>query len=126
MCFFRRKKKDKKVKEEKKVEKKVEEKPAEPKKETVAAKPAAQEKVEKKEAAKPAPEVKDIYHILLNNDKKSPNYKRWRVRKQGSRMTIQHFDTQAEAIKFAEDLAKKADGSIVIHKVDGKIRKQNY
>lgn len=134
MCFFRRKKKDKKVKEEKKVEKKVEEKPAEPKKETVAAKPAAQEKVEKKEAAKPAekpaakpaPEVKDIYHILLNNDKKSPNYKRWRVRKQGSRMTIQHFDTQAEAIKFAEDLAKKADGSIVIHKVDGKIRKQKY
>jgi hypothetical protein len=41
-------------------------------------------------------------------------------------MTIQHFDTQAEAIKFAEDLAKKADGSIVIHKKDGKIRKQNY
>ncbi|MGB4129934.1 MAG: DUF2188 domain-containing protein [Acholeplasmatales bacterium] len=138
MCFFRRKKKDKKVKEEKKVEKKVEEKPAEPKKETVAAKPAAQEKVEKKEAAKPAAkpaakaeakpasEVKDIYHVLLNNDEKNPNYKRWRVRKQGSRMTIQHFDTQAEAIKFAEDLAKKADGSIVIHKKDGKIRKQNY
>lgn len=112
MCFFRRKKKDKKVKEEKKVEKKVEEKPAEPKKETVAAKPAS--------------EVKDIYHVLLNNDEKNPNYKRWRVRKQGSRMTIQHFDTQAEAIKFAEDLAKKADGSIVIHKMDGKIRKQNY
>ena len=36
------------------------------------------------------------------------------------------FDTQAEAIDFAETKADNQDGSISIHKVDGKIRKQNY
>lgn len=144
MCFgiFKRRK-AKKAEEQKQVEKKVkakpvetkkeivEAKPVETKKETVQAKPAAGKEVSKP-AEKPAneepvkQEVKDIYHVSLNKDEKSPNFKKWRVRKQGSQKTIQYFETQKEAIDFAQDLANKADGSIVIHKVDGKIRKQTY
>lgn len=132
MCFgiFKRRK-AKKAEEQKQVEKKVKAKPVETKKETVQAKPAAGKEVSKP-AEKPAneepvkQEVKDIYHVSLNKDEKSPNFKKWRVRKQGSQKTIQYFETQKEAIDFAQDLANKADGSIVIHKVDGKIRKQTY
>jgi hypothetical protein len=36
------------------------------------------------------------------------------------------FNTQAEAISFAEEKADNQDGSITIHKVNGKIRKQDY
>ena len=36
------------------------------------------------------------------------------------------FDTQAEAIAFAKEKAENQDGSITIHKKDGKIRKQRY
>lgn len=122
MCFWKRKKnkvEEVKETEKKAVEKKVE-KPAEkPVEKTV---PVKEEKV----AEENKPKVKDVYHISLNKDEKNPNFKRWRVRKQGSQKTIQYFDTQLEAINFAQDLADKADGSIVIHKVDGSIRKQNY
>lgn len=111
MCFWIFKRKQKKAEE------KTLKKPVEPKKETVAAKSAPKEE---------KPLVKDIYHISLNRDEKSPNYKKWRVRKQGSQKTIKYFDTQKEAIEFAQDLASKVDGSIVIHKMDGTIRKQNY
>lgn len=111
MCFWRRKKKAKDKPVEKKAEVQQEEK----------AKPVKQEeKVEEKR------EVKDIYHVSMNNSEKSPHFKRWRVRKQGSKKTIKYFDTQAEAIDFASNLAKNADGHIVIHKMDGTIRKQNY
>ena len=36
------------------------------------------------------------------------------------------FATQAEAIKFAEAKADNQDGHITIHKVNGRIRKQDY
>ena len=36
------------------------------------------------------------------------------------------FKTQAEAIDYAETKADNQDGSISIHKVNGKMRKQNY
>jgi len=36
------------------------------------------------------------------------------------------FDTQAEAITFAKEKADNQDGNISIHKVNGKIRKQDY
>lgn len=122
MCFWIfKKKKAKKAKEEsheeKKVEQPVEDEPVVTKEEPA---PEPTPKAEVK------PQVKDIYHISLNKDEKNANFKRWRVRKQGSRKTIQYFDTQLEAIDFAQDLADKAGGSIVIHKVDGTIRKQNY
>lgn len=115
MCFRRRKKEKPVVKEEKKVKEPVVQ---EEKKAPAKAQEQPQEEVKK--------EVKDIYHISQNKDEKSPNFKKWRVRKANSTKTIQYFDTQVEAIKFAEDLAEKADGHIVIHKRDGSIRKQDY
>ncbi|HKL61625.1 MAG TPA: DUF2188 domain-containing protein [Acholeplasma sp.] len=66
------------------------------------------------------------YHVSQNKDDKSQFFKKWRVRKEGSSKTIKYYDTQKEAIEVAEDLAEKAGTSIVIHKIDGKIRKQDY
>ncbi|MFU8787121.1 MAG: DUF2188 domain-containing protein, partial [Candidatus Izemoplasmataceae bacterium] len=50
----------------------------------------------------------------------------WRVRKESSNKTIKYFNTQKEAIEYAEELAAQAGTSVVIHKMDGSIRKQNY
>lgn len=66
------------------------------------------------------------YHVSQNKDDRSDYYKQWRVRKEGSSKTIKYFETQAEAIDYAQDLADKNDSSIVIHKLDGSIRKQEY
>lgn len=66
------------------------------------------------------------YHISMNKDDQSTYFKKWRVRKEGSTKTIKYFDTQKEAIAYATDLAEKANTSVVIHKVDGSIRKQDY
>jgi hypothetical protein len=66
------------------------------------------------------------YHISQNKDDQSEFFKQWRVRKEGSNKTIKYFKTQKEAIDYAETLAKNAGSSIVIHKVDGTIRKQDY
>ncbi|MGS0972970.1 MAG: DUF2188 domain-containing protein [Candidatus Izemoplasmataceae bacterium] len=66
------------------------------------------------------------YHVSMNNDKKSEHYKSWRVRLESSEKTIKYFDTQKEAITYAETLAKQANSSVVIHKMDGNIRKQDY
>ena len=66
------------------------------------------------------------YHVSQNKDEDSENFKKWRVRKEGSTKTIKFFDTQKEAIAFAEQLAESAGSSVVIHKMDGSIRKQDY
>lgn len=79
------------------------------------------EKVADDKAKKP-----QKYHVSQNKDEDSENFKKWRVRKEGSTKTIKFFDTQKEAIEFADELAEKAGSSVVIHKVDGSIRKQDY
>lgn len=66
------------------------------------------------------------YHVSQNKDVNSPYYKHWRVRKEGSDKTIKYYKTQKEAISVADRLALKAGSRVVIHKVDGKIRKQDY
>lgn len=66
------------------------------------------------------------YHVSMNKDETSAYFKKWRVRKEGSTKTIKYFDTQKEAIEYAQGLAEKANTSVVIHKVDGSIRKQDY
>lgn len=66
------------------------------------------------------------YHVSQNKDPKSDNHKDWRVRKEGSEKTIKFFSTQKEAIEYAESLAVTAGSSVVIHKLDGSIRKQSY
>jgi hypothetical protein len=90
------------VKVEKQPEK-VEEKNATPK----SAPKGAQVKKEVKEKKEELKTVGFKYHVSQNKDAKRNYYKQWRVRKEGSSKTIKYFETQAEAIDFAEDLAKK-------------------
>lgn len=143
MCFFRKKRAKKKALQEEQLKMQQESKK---KSATVAAKPVPKkETVEEKSApkvepvkAKPQPEkpVKaeastddnksKKYHVSQNKDAKSKYFKSWRVRKEGSAKTIKYFDTQAEAIDYAQDLADNNNSSIVIHKLDGSIRKQEY
>lgn len=66
------------------------------------------------------------YHISQNKDTDAEHAGEWRVRKEGSEKTIKFFKTQKEAIEYAEKLAENQDSSIVIHKKDGSIRKQDY
>lgn len=124
----------KKVQEEKIVEPKkevieVQNKPVESK-EVVVEKPAKKETKPKEVVKEPLEEEpKDKvakYHISQNKKEDTPHYKEWRVRKEGSTKTIKFFKTQAEAIEYAKSLADNQDSSIVIHKVDGTVRKQDY
>ena len=65
--------------------------------------------------------TKKVYHVSLRKDDG-----KWQVKYGGGKKAIKLFDTQAEAIKFAEERADSQEGSISIHKKDGKIRKQDY
>ena len=76
--------------------------------------PGVEEKVRK------AP-TKKVYHVSLRKEDG-----KWQVKYGGGKKAIKLFDTQAEAIKFAEERADSQEGSISIHKKDGKIRKQDY
>ncbi|WP_025724879.1 DUF2188 domain-containing protein [Acholeplasma granularum] len=75
---------------------------------------------------KPKPAKVLKYHVSLNKDENSEFSGQWRVRKEGSKKTIKYFKTQVEAIKYAQDLADSNNTSVVIHKKDGSIRKQDY
>ena len=97
--------------------KKEEKKPAA----KAAAKPAA--KPAKKEEKKPA--AKEISNKTYHISKRKEDGK-WQVKFASGQKAIKLFDTQAEAIDYAKKLADNQEGSISIHKVDGKIRKQNY
>lgn len=66
------------------------------------------------------------YHVSQNKKEGTAHLNEWRVRKEGSTKTIKFFKTQVEAIEYAKTLADNQDASIVIHKVDGSIRKQDY
>lgn len=66
------------------------------------------------------------YHVSQNKDKDANNFLKWRIRKESSNKTIQYFDTQKQAIDHAKDLADKAGSAVVIHKLDGSIRRQDY
>jgi|GEM_PF-4217154 len=67
-----------------------------------------------------------IYHVSQNKNQDSEHHKRWRIRRQGSQKTIKYFDTQKEALEVAKDLADSNDGSVILHGLDGKIRRQKY
>jgi len=81
---------------------------------------------EKPEANTNKQEKPKKYHVSQNKEEGTENFKKWRVRKEGSTKTIKFFDTQKDAIAYAEELAESAGSSVVIHKVDGSIRKQDY
>ena len=98
--------------------KKLETKKEAPKKEApkkVEAKKEAPKKVEEKE------DINKIYHISKRKEDGM-----WQVKFANGQKAIKLFKTQEEAIAYAKKLAVNQEGSISIHKVDGKIRKQNY
>lgn len=125
-----------KGKAEPKTEKKNTTKKETVKKETVS-KPVAKKETTKPATKKPVKETKEdsveeekpqrkaptskVYHVSLRKEDG-----KWQVKYGGGKKAIKLFDTQAEAIKFAEERADSQDGSISIHKKDGKIRKQDY
>ncbi|MDD3129303.1 MAG: DUF2188 domain-containing protein [Candidatus Izemoplasmatales bacterium] len=61
------------------------------------------------------------YHVLYRKDDN-----KWYVKREGSDKVLRVLETQKEAIAWATIKALNQDTSIVIHKRDGKIRKQNY
>lgn len=89
----------------------------------------AKETKKEEKQAKPAKKVQEEpaekaparnYHVAKRPDGK------WQVKFAGGEKAIKLFATQAEAIAYAKKLAENQDGSISIHKVDGKLRKQKY
>lgn len=93
------------------------------KKASAPAKEKTPAKEEKAKAPAPAKEEKTAarnYHVAKRPDGK------WQVKFAGGEKAIKLFATQAEAIEYAKKLAENQDGSISIHKKDGKMRKQKY
>ena len=84
--------------------------------------PADAEKVQEEVPAKAEKEKSAArnYHVAKRPDGK------WQVKFAGGEKAIKLFATQAEAIEYAKKLAENQDGSISIHKKDGKMRKQKY
>ena len=74
----------------------------------------------KKDGAADGQERARNYHVAKRADGK------WQVKFAGGEKAIKLFDTQAEAIAYAKKLAQNQEGSISIHKKDGKLRKQKY
>ena len=93
------------TKEEKKIENKVQVTPEDEK--AVA------------EMMKKAGKAPRVYHISKRKDGK------WQVKFANGQRAIKLFPTQAEAIVFAKKLAKSQDGSIRIHSVSGRLRKEH-
>ena len=82
----------------------------------------AEEKVKKTKEndSKSSKDTAKNYHVAKRPDGK------WQVKFAGGEKAIKLFDTQAEAIAYAKKLVVNQDGSISIHKKDGKMRKQKY
>ena len=122
-------------------EKPVEEKPAEEIEEKASEEPETKEEKEpgiaEKSPAKPASSEKPkskrnvnynpnkykdgvrVYHI--SRSKFMSKY--WQVKLAGGEKAIKIFPTQAEAITYAKELARKQGGSIRIHSMKGQLRK---
>ena len=90
-------------------------KPAVKDEKTTKAAPAQKDAAEEKEKA-----AARNYHVAKRPDGK------WQVKFAGGEKAIKLFGTQAEAIAYAKKLAVNQEGSISIHKKDGKLRKQKY
>lgn len=80
------------------------------------------EKPADKKVAKPAEEdAYKVYHISKRRDEN-----RWQIKAEGAARAIKLFNTQAEAIAYAKQLAQNQDARIMIHKEDGSFRKLTY
>ncbi|QMS86026.1 DUF2188 domain-containing protein [Candidatus Xianfuyuplasma coldseepsis] len=50
----------------------------------------------------------------------------WQLKKGKADRALKRFDTQKEAIDYAEQLEKERGISFVIHKADGSVRRKKY
>ena len=145
---------EEKVEEAPVEEEKEEEKPAPakkaPAKKSASRKPAKKEEKKapakkapaKKEApkkAEPAPKKDDARKtqtiVLTNEDgntyakafhvSRRPELNKWQVKATGSDKALKLFNTQKEAIEYANQLAEKQNVSVRVHSKEGKIRKVN-
>ena len=82
--------------------------------------PEPEEKIEEEKPVQQKRKAPKQYHISLRVDNK------WQLKFGGSSKALKLFDTQKEAIEYAKPLAAKQKAALVIHKTDGKIRKQDY
>lgn len=80
-----------------------------------------EEKKPKAKTVKEKPKDPGKYHVLYRKEDD-----KWYVKREGADKVLRVMETQAEAIAWATIKALNQDTAIVIHKRDGKIRKQNY
>lgn len=64
---------------------------------------------------------KKVYHIS-----KRKKDGKWQVKAAGAVKALKLFDTQAEAIDYAKEVAGNQEAKIMIHKVDGSFRPLTY
>lgn len=96
--------------------------PTEPKAAKPAEKKATPVKIEVPKTVKASTaSAKTVYHVT----KRDRDGREWKVFIQGSNKVIKLFDTQVEALEYAQSLCKnKDDGSyVLLHGLNGKIRK---
>lgn len=86
-----------------------------------AAKPVAKPVAEKEEVSNSIPKADKVYHIS-----KRKQDGKWQIKAAGGAKAIKLFDTQKEAIAYAKTLADNQDARIVVHKMDGSFKKDNY
>lgn len=73
---------------------------------------------ENKQKKSPASKV---YHIA-----KRKSDGKWQVKAAGAEKALKLFDTQAEAIEYAKQVAGNQEAKIMIHKEDGSFRRLSY
>ncbi|EOA07143.1 Hypothetical protein MYEA_5070 [Mycoplasma yeatsii 13926] len=56
-----------------------------------------------------------VYHV-------TPYEGKWQVKGVGNSRPSKLFDTQKEAIAYANELTKKRSGSVIIHRPSGRVR----
>jgi hypothetical protein len=59
------------------------------------------------------------------NQHVTPKGNLWQVKGAGNRRATKLFDTQAEAIDYARNIAINQQSEVVIHRPNGKIRDKN-
>lgn len=106
----------KKPAEKKEPAKKEEKKPAE--KKAAPAKKVEEKKPAEKKAAEEKKSSGKVYHISQH-----PTEDKWQVKLAKGEKALKLFDTQAEAIAYAKEVAGNQEGSIRVHSREGKIRK---
>ena len=115
--------------------KKVKKEPAKKEEKKAPAKKAEEKKpAEKKKEAPKADDARKTQTILLENEEgktyakafhvsRRPELNKWQVKATGSDKALKLFNTQKEAIEYANQLAKNQNVSVRVHSKEGKIRK---